>query len=252
MIRRFNYTGRRKIPRSRIRIRVMEDSGRRRFDAEIGLDGLDLPADANLFVEAYYRAAYRRFAFGTVGDPRPPTDRWLAGIPVQNPLFRVKVVRVDRGIARILAATDKVVPEESDRAEEARQSLLPVEYVDLGDRVWALDLESDWPLLRLNSRLEGIREAARSGPEFLTLVYPEVFRAILARALSEERFDPDCDDEDWGTLWLRFACWELGRPRPPEGSGTDADDWIDDAVNAFCARSQVTSYFERMLAARAD
>jgi len=147
---------------------------------------------------------------------------------------------------------EKVVPEESDREEEARQSLLPVEYEDLGDRVWALDLESDWPRLRLNSRLEGIREAARSGPEFLTLVYPEIFRAILARALSEGRFDPDCDDDDWGTLWLRFACRELGRPRPPEGIGSEGEEWIEEAVNAFCARSQVTSHFDRMVGARGD
>lgn len=252
MIRRFNYTGRRRIPRSRVKIRVTGGVRRRRFDAELALEGLGLPCDARLFIEAYHRAAYRRFAFGTVGDPHPPTERWLDGIPVQNPLFRVKVVRVEKGLARIVAAADRVVPEDVDRGEEARQSLLPVEYEDLGDRVWALDLESDWPRLRLNHRFEGIREAARSGPEFVTLVYPEVFRAILARAVSEGRFDPDNDDDDWGTLWLRFACRELGRPRPPEELDGDAEEWIEEAVNAFCARFQVTSHFERLLLARGD
>ena len=212
MIRRFNYTGRKKIPRSRVRIRISEDDDRRSFDAELSLDNLDLPREASIFVEAYYRTAYRRFDFGTVADPRPPSDRALDGIPVRNPLFRVKVVHAVGGIARILAAADRVVPEQSDRNEDARQSLLPVEYEDLGDRVWALDLDSDWPRLILNNRFEGIREAARSGTEFLTLVYPEVFRAVLTRALQEGCFDPDSDDEDWGTLWLRFACWELGRP----------------------------------------
>jgi len=254
MIRRFNYTGRRKIPRSRVRIRVAEEGQRRRFDAEIDLDGLGLPQEASLFVEAYHRAAYRRFDFGTVGEPRPPTNRWLDGIPLRRkPLFRVKVVRVERGIARILAAAEKVVPEDTDRGGDARQSLLPVEYEDLGDRIWVLDLDSEWPRLCLHKRFEGIREAARSGPEFLTLVYPEVFRAILARALQEGRFDPDCDDDDWGTLWLRFACRELGRPRPPE-NGTDGEiaDWIEGAVNAFCVRVQATSHFERMLVARGN
>jgi hypothetical protein len=252
MIRRFNYTGRRRISRSRVRIRVAEQGQRRGFDAELGLDGLGLPAEASIFVEAYHRAAYRRFDFGTVGAPRSPSERWLDGIPVRKPLFRVKVVLGENGVARILAAADKVVPEDSDRREEARQSLLPVEYDDLGDRIWALDLESDWPRLRLNRRFEGIREAARSGPEFLTLVYPEVFRAILAKALDEGRFDPDCDDEDWGTLWLRFACRELGRPRPPEESDGGAAEWIDEAVNAFCVRTQSASHFERLLAERRD
>ena len=39
MIRRFNYTGRRKIPRARVRIRIANDGPRRRFDAELALDG---------------------------------------------------------------------------------------------------------------------------------------------------------------------------------------------------------------------
>ena len=252
MIRHLNYTGRRKIPRSRVRIRIAEDGQHRRFDAELMLDGLDLPPDASLFVEAYHRAAYRRFDYGTVGSPRPPSERWLDGIPVRNPLFRVKVVRAEDGIARILAAADKVVPEDVDHAEDARHSLLPVEYEDLGDRIWALDLDSDWPRLRLNERIKGIREAARSGAEFLTLVYPEVFRAILARALDEERFDPDCGDDDWGTLWLRFACRELGQPRPPEESDGEAAEWIEQAVNAFCVRAQAVSRFERLLDERGD
>lgn len=252
MIRRFNYTGRRKIPRSRVRIRIADDGQRRRFDAELALEGLGLPPEASLFIEAYYRAAYRRFNFGTVGDPRPPSERWLDGIPVRKPLFRVKVVYAEDGIARILAAADKIMPEDSERDEDARQSLLPVEYEDLGDRVWALDLDSDWPRLLLNKRFEGIREAARSGPEFLALVYPEVFRAILARALQEGRFDPDCDDNDWGTLWLRFACWELDRPRPPDDSNGGAVEWIEEAVNAFCVRVQAASRFERLLSERGD
>jgi hypothetical protein len=247
MIRHFNYTGRRKIPRSCVRIRVAEENERRRFDAEFSLDGLGLPPEASLYVEAYYRAAYRRFNFGTVGDPRPPSERWLDMIPVRKPLFRVKVVLVEDGIARIVAAAHKVVPEESDRDEDARQSLLPVEYEDLGDRIWALDLDSDWPRLRLNKRFEGIREAARSGPEFLTLVYPDIFRAILERALKEGRFDPDDDDDDWGTLWLRFACRELGRPRPPEERDGGVSEWIDGAVNAFCVRAQTASHFKRLL-----
>jgi hypothetical protein len=252
VIRRFNYTGRRKIPRSRVRIRIAEEGPRRRFDAEIALEGLEVPQEASLFLEAYYRAAYRRFDFGTVGAPRAPRDRWLDGIPVREPLFRVKVVLVENGIGRIVAAADRVVPQQGDPDEDARQSLLPVEYVDLADRIWSLDLDSDWPRLLLNKRFEGIPEAARSGPEFLTLVYPEVLRAILARVLEEDRFDPDCDDDDWGTLWLRFACRELRRPHPPQERGNRSVEWIEEAINAFCARSQVASHFARLLAERRD
>lgn len=247
MIRRFNYTGRRRIPRSRVRIRILERGKRRHFDAELALDGLRLPRKASVFVEAYYRHAYRRFDFGTVGDPRSPADRSLDAIPARNPLFRVKVVRIEGSVARILAAADRVVPEHGEREEEERLSLLPVEFEDLGDRVWTLDLESDWPRLVLNRRFGSIREAARSDAAFLTLVYPEVLRAVLTRALAEGRFDPDSDDDDWGTMWLRFACRELARPHPPERPGREADEWIEEAVNAFCRRSKVPMLFARLL-----
>ncbi|HWO42232.1 MAG TPA: hypothetical protein VNO43_10560 [Candidatus Eisenbacteria bacterium] len=247
MIRRFNYTGRKKIPRSSVRIQIHKEGQRRRFEAELALGDLQLPKEARLYIEAYYRAAYQRFNFGTVGDPRSPSERWLDSIPIGKPLFRVKVVVVMDGLSRIIAAADRIVPDDTTLKEDSRQSLLPVEYADLGDRVWALELDADWPCLLLNKRFEGIREAARSGPEFLTLVYPEVFRAILARALQEGRFDPDCDDDDWGTLWLRFACRELQRPRPPEGPDSQHNDWIEGAVNALCVRFQTASLFQRLL-----
>lgn len=250
MIRRFNYTGRRRIPHSKVKIRVAENGGGRSFDAELDLDDLELPAEALLFVEAYHRSTYRRYEFGTVGQRQVPSDRRLLGIPVQTPLFRVKVVVREDGVGRIVAAADQIVPRQSEKDDEARQSLLPVEYEDLGDRVWALDLDSEWPRLRLNSRIEGIRDAARSGSEFLTLVYPEVLRAILSKALLSGDADPDCDDDAWGTLWLRFACRNLGRPRPPDESGGEVAEWIDEAVNAFCARERVASAFGRMLGAR--
>ena len=248
MIRRFNYTGRKKIPRSRVRIRIAGDGEDLSFDAVVDLEGMGLPREASVFVEAYYRSFYRRFDFGTVGNRRVPGDRRLEGFPVRKPLFRVKVVLVEKdGPARILAAADKVVPEESEKEEEPRQSLLPVDYEDLGDRIWALDLDSDWPRLKLNKNVEGIREEARSGPEFAALVYPEVFRAVLEKALEEGCFDPEGEDEDWGTLWLRFACRGLGCSLPPEGGEGEWRDWLEDAVNAFCARVKALGRFKEMM-----
>ena len=73
---------------------------------------------------------------------------------------------------------------------------------------------------------------------------------ILTRILDEGRFDPDCDDDDWGTLWLRFACCELSRPRPPEHDAGQASEWVDDAVNAFCARMEVPPKFQAVLNGR--
>jgi hypothetical protein len=256
VIRRFNYTGRRKITRSRVQIVVHDDPGQRTFDAHLKLTGLDLPPEAAVFVEAYHRAAYRRWDFGTVVHLTPPPDRTLDGIPTASPLFRVKVVQRHEETGRILAAAERIVPVRADQADQERQSLLPVEYQDLGERIWALDLDGDWPRLILNQRYEGLRDLARSGPEFLALVYPEVLRAVLARILEDPDLDPDGEDDDWPTLWVRFVTGELGCGPPPgsslEGEAREPDPtgWIDEAVTRFCVRMQVGREFARHLAGR--
>jgi len=252
MIRRVNFTGRKKIPRSRVAIRVREGGAARLFDADLRLDGLGLDADAQVFVEAYHRSAYLRFDFGTIARIQPPPIRRLDRIPVDRPLFRVKVVETAGAVGRIVAAADKIVPLAVDRDEENRDTLLFAEHADLGDRVWTLDLDGDWPTLYLNTRIEGIREAARAGPEFLTLVYPEVVRAVLTRVLRGERHtDPDSDEEDWPALWLRYAMRALGRPRPPaDPDDPDVGRWIEDAVNAFCGARSVLATFRKLVEER--
>ena len=113
MIRKFNYTGRKKIKRSNVRIDLMRDSnGQRFFRSGFQLDDLELPASAHVYVEAYHRSGYQRFDFGSVGDRKTPTDRMLKNISDSaTPLFRVKVVDRSTAHGRILASVDKVRPE---------------------------------------------------------------------------------------------------------------------------------------------
>jgi hypothetical protein len=119
-----------------------------------------------------------------------------------------------------------------------RHSLLPVDFVDLGERAWRLDL-SDSPVLELNNRIESIAEAARSSGSFLGLVYPEVLRRVLQRIVVEDQeTDPNADEDDWRTQWLRFACAAPGIEPPPADASADAatdrEEWVEAAVRAFC------------------
>ena len=68
MQRKFNYTDRKKITRSAIRMTLLpRTDGPLAFDAKIDLDGLELPEHACVCVEAYHKALYMRFNFGKVG-----------------------------------------------------------------------------------------------------------------------------------------------------------------------------------------
>ncbi len=139
-----------------------------------------------LKLEAYNATSYMRFAFGTVGARVLPPDLALREItPSPLPKFRLKVVDARQGL--LLGVADKLLPLQPD------ESLLPVEFRDLGERIWRLDV-SDWPVLELNQRVADLGEVARSGDSFLALVYPEVVRRILHEAVvGEEQTDPEFD-----------------------------------------------------------
>ncbi len=247
MIRKFNYTGRKKIRRSDVRVELLRDDGNRRcFNLSLKLGDLELPENARIYVEAYHRSGYRRYDCGTVGRLQIPADRTLDGISASvMPLFRVKVVDRTGTHGRILAAVDKVRPAADDHRPLDGRSLLFVEYDDLGHAIWQLDLEGDWPVLRLNRAVEEISMIASSDSRFLSLVYPEVLRQVLTRILIvDEHADPDCDD-DWPSLWLKLASSLPGMSAPYEASRAGRQAWIENAVEAFCSNFKLLEKFHQ-------
>jgi hypothetical protein len=255
MIRRLNYTGRKRIGRSKVTVRLTPTGGGHyAFEIDFDLAGYDFPPDATVFVEAYNSGSYMRFPFGTVAARRDPQDVRLREItPRPLPKFRLKVVDQSARHGLLLGVADKLIPLRPEEELSRRQSLLPVDFCDLGDEIWRLDV-SDWPVLELNNRVESIAEIARSGDWFLGLVYPEVVRRILHEiVIAQGVTDPGFDDSDWMSLWLRFVCSLPGVSQPPDGESAQARaermEWIDGTVQAFCrsrqARRRVESAIQK-------
>ncbi|KAF0179407.1 MAG: Uncharacterized protein FD164_2043 [Nitrospirae bacterium] len=246
MIRKFNYTGRRKLPRANLSFQIhSEEDGVSSFWASLSLRGLQLPPDAEVFVEAYRGASSMRFSFGTVGNLGAPESTVLDQIqPGGIPLFRVKIVRD----GRLIAAADRIVPHTAADDPKDRLCLLPVEFIDMGDIVWHLDLSEDHPVLQVNACIEGIRETVRTDSSFFSLVYPEIVRQVLRHILLAENYgDEECDPDDWQANWLRFAESLPGVSRPPSrtfsATRQDREFWIEDAVQAFCRKWRVRERF---------
>lgn len=250
MLRRLNYTGRKKISRSLVTVRLRPAAdGVYAFDARFDLSALDFPESARVFVEAYNATSYMRFPFGTVVRPAVPDDSTLTEItPRPLPKFRLKVVDQTNNHGLLLGVADKLVPLRPEEDPANKQSLLAVNFCDLGDRIWNLDLTDDWPVLELNNRVEGLGEVARSGESFLALVFPEIVRKILREIVLEQKVtDPDFDDADWMALWLRYVCALRGVGNPPDGDSDAAADWIEDAVQAFCRERDVRRRFQQAI-----
>ena len=254
MIRRMNYTGRKRIARSRITVRLVPpaQAGDWSFDAAFDLSGHGFPDDARVFVEAYNATSYMRFAFGSVGMFSAPASTRLVDITAgQMAKFRLKVVDTSTRFGLLLGVADKLIPLRPDEVISRRQSLLPVEFRDLGERVWRLDL-SDWPVLELNRNIPDLGEVARSADSFAALVFPEVVRRILHQAVIElECTDPGLDDDDWPGLWITYACSLQAVSEPPEGTDertrTLQHEWIEKAVDAFCRSRDMRLRFGRAL-----
>lgn len=247
MIRRLNYTGRKKISRSRVTIRVSSLNDTQRFSADYDLTGLRFPQDARVFIEAYNSGSYMRFAFGTVGARHDPVDTNLTEI-TPRPLarFRLKVVDQTNRYGLLLGVADQLIALRPDQDLKQKDSLLPVEFCDLGDRVWRLDL-FEAPVLELNNRIDGLSEAARTGGSFLGLVFPEVVRRVLSHVIFDlEQTDPLADTDDWSCRWLRYAMTLPGIGEIP-ATKVEREEWIDNAVQAFCRARQARQKLEMAL-----
>lgn len=234
MIRRFNFTGRQRIEQERVAFEVTEatDGGPASFNATLVFDGMGLPADAPVTIEAYRGRMAMRFPWGAVGELAPPLDRRLVSVP-DNPSFRVKVAAAD-GSGLLLAMANRIRP----RREERHRSLIRLESSDaLGKEVWRLEFVDDGnPTLLINSNVPGLDSAVRNDGAFRGLVFPEVLRAVLIHALIVDDADVEDEGGDWSE-WLRFAGSFHDEPLP-SGDDAAADraakmTWIDAAVAAF-------------------
>lgn len=245
MKRRFNYTGRTRIPRDHVLITI-DEGERPSFDAVIDLEDFDFQPDANVVVEAYRQRFYSRFDFGTVADRRARGDRSLREAEGLDQLkFRVKVVDTENRHGKILGIADRLSPDEETETE--RKSIFPVLWSDeIGNAVWRVDFEVQArPVLELNGLINGIKEAFLHEPEVKALILPAAVREVFNHmAFVEETLTSD-PGGDWEREWLRFIQrYYPDDPPSMTASRAEIEDWIDGAVDAFCDHFDPRSFFE--------
>ena len=239
MIRRINFTGRRKLPQHLFKITV-ENRTPRRFVAEFDISQFKFPPDARLYFEAYSSGSQivMRFPWGTVGARVPASDCGLYEVPGENVLFNFKVVDESESVGRILAIA-KGIPIRSGSDGGGRESLLPVNPAALGHLVWRVSFEHDQPWLEVNNAIPEIMERAKRDPAFLSLVYPAVVREILTEAVIIRGMTDSNELDTWEGKWTNWGSrFHPDRSEPPEFDDDDNSagrEWIDRVVEAFCA-----------------
>jgi hypothetical protein len=235
--RRFNSTGRTRIPRFRVEIKLQEPLDQGSFPiafATIDLSGLDFPLSASVEIEAYYRSSSMRFPCGTVALVTAPPSMELSEIDRGGAVrFRLLVIDADQS-GRIVAAADGLRPVQ-DRIGPERQSLLPLCETNLGDQLWKVEVDyRAGPTLLINANVPGLASKLREQALLQGLIFPHVLRVILAEL---GRGESDEEEDIWRDDWRTFLD-ALEVPAEPDDldDPESRDAWIEQAIEAFCAQ----------------
>jgi hypothetical protein len=242
---RINSTGRKRIPREHIRMRLVSQGEAQppSFTADIQLPAeLKLDPAAKVYVEPYVKSSSMRFDFGTVAAMKHPEACILTDIDAgATILFRIKVVDEAAEVGRILASANGIRPED-DADGDDRRPLLPVRSANLGEEVWQLQTDKEaGPSLIVNSRVPDLIETLKRDVVLQGVIYPEV-----VRQLAREVFRPDNDlgdETDWVMDWKDWFADQLGRDID-DGEAEDIDavaSLADEIAAAFANKSRFAS-----------
>ena len=247
MIKRVNFTGRRRIPRDRVQIEVF-DGNPRTFNATIDLKKIQLLPHAAVFLEAMCAGSnvIERIECGEVEKLQTVQNRPLNEIDGENVFFTLKVVDCTERFGRILGIAENIRPERAGKQTAAgRRGILPIEPRDLGEELWQLEFKEQHVFLLVNKLVPGLVDRARSDPLFYAIVYPEVVRRVLFKAF-QENVEIDDEEDRWSVMWLRFGKGlHPSREKPPTGLDREDEweDWIEDVADAFCQKHEMKSKY---------
>lgn len=255
MIRRFNYTERKRISRRSVHLVTTTSPVHLLKDAAWQLEEFGFPEDAAVYLEGTSSGtpAVVRIPWGTVSAAEPPEAhlRSLDELPGDNVFFDFKVIDETQDAGRILGMARHVRPRGvgEDDDDSGGTSLLPVNPVDLGEEVWRVDFAAGRPYLEVNRAIPGIMDVVRSDARFFSLVYPQVIRQVLLQILVIEDVQEPDSSGDWKGQWLAWgrSCHPDDAP-PPEGSHEAAFDdrlkWVEEVVCGFATQRRPKQLFE--------
>jgi len=238
-MKRFNYTGRKKILKQDIRIRLHGDFNEPPVvDFQVDLEGYDFQLDAEVFLEAWDVTRFMRFKVGKVsGSIRKNNIELYDFDDAENLSFNIKVVDINSG-GVLLGIAEKVMPNDKDNLPDKNyKSILPVASTDLSSYgvLWRVEWHDENAVLQVESELGNREQVVRSNI-FRAFIYPAAMRQILMKILSDGWDDQLEDPDDLSTRWLRFA-EQLGAERPVPDS--DNEEWLDTAIRLFMNKMDI-------------
>lgn len=246
-MKRFNYTGRKKIFREDVKIRLQGDFHEKPLvDVAINLTDYGFPQEGRVFLEPQCKTRFMRISLGEAANSVRRNRIELTEFDDAEGLdFRIKVVDEVEGL--LLGIAENIKPyNKDDKLDQNQQSILPVSSVDLSSHgvLWRIGWGDQKAVLEVESDL-GSRDQVVRSLMFKAFIWPAAMRQILVRILSEDWDQQLSDPQELSTRWLLFAK-QIGAGMPDPGD-KDHEEWIDNTVriltNTIGVRQKVIEDF---------
>lgn len=236
---RNNPTGLKEIDRKRVAIRVEGNGESRSFNlARLDLSNLGIDPDSKVICIARSGKTSKRCDLGSAGlfDRKSFA---ISDLDRSSPV-RFRLLITNGASPRLIASAENLRPHAED--DDQGESLIPFEPADLGQLLWDLQVTSEGPVLKVNSRVFPHAAVVQNDIYFSTLVLPEAFRNVLDEIVKS----PESLGDELHWMW-HWGEWleKVGAGKPADGADDDAlEEWKQQAIEAFCNRHRFASLLE--------
>lgn len=237
-MKRFNYTGRKKIFHDDVKIRLQGDfNDKPTVDVAINLSDYNFPQEGSVILEPQRKTRFMRIELGKVANSVRRNSIELVEFDDAIDInFRIKVVDVSKGL--LLGIAENVRPySKDDQLDDNQLSILPVSSVDLSSYgvLWRIAQDDQKVVLEIEREL-GSRDQVVRSLTFRAFILPAAMRQILVGVLSENEWDTELSDpQDLTTRWLLFTR-QIGAGTPELNAVDRNEEWIDNAVRILASR----------------
>ena len=237
MRKRIRLTGRKQLPRSAVKAKVVEIGSKKLVAMTIANPQAfkKLPNTARVKLRLFENKFSETLEFGTLGSMQTTAE--MRNKAFSAPSCQLRVVASEgehRGLLLGSTGTWTMCANDDDEGSRANEGILMFLPHEIAPRSWKLEIrDDDYPIVYIDKRIPDSRTWVRNDPTFISCVLPAIIREVFEDILVS--FTPP--EQSWAKDWLAWADTLMPGKEPPWSDGRlQKYEWISDLLDSFCLR----------------